>query len=127
MSKLRERLSKWFLNTAKKLDENTVNEEIIHPIFSTPAQIISYDQYHIDRLHAQHMISEFQMNMYQKNLNLNFDEMIGRKLSEAITDEIFNNYGCDVKKEQTIDGPDLSTIYSLDVYVCKPQKKETSK
>ena len=32
MSKLRKRLSKWFLDTAKKLDSDTVNDNCVIPI-----------------------------------------------------------------------------------------------
>ena len=44
MSKLRKRLSKWFLDTAKKLDSDTVNDNCVIPISSRNEPIIMYDQ-----------------------------------------------------------------------------------
>lgn len=127
MSKLRSRLSKWFLDTAKKLDESTVNDNcttIQLPSRNEP--FIVYDQYHVDKIHAQHQIANVTLDSYKQCVSINVDDVICRKLSEAIADEIFKNYAGDIKKTQMADSPwNESTLYSLDVYVCKPTKKET--
>ena len=125
MSKLRKRLSKWFLDTAKKLDENTVNENtIVFPTRNEP--FIVYDQYHVDKIHAQHQIANVTLDSYKKCAGINAEDMISRKLTDAIADEIFKNYAGDIKKTRMADSPwNESTLYSLDVYVCKPTKKET--
>jgi hypothetical protein len=127
MSKLRKRLSKWFLDTAKKLDEDTVNDNCTTiQLPSTNVPFIVYDQYHVDKIHAQHQIANATLDSYKQCVNINVDDVICRKLSEAIADEIFKNYAGDIKKTQMADSPwNESTLYSLDVYVCKPTKKET--
>ena len=126
MSKLRSRLSKWFLDTAKKLDENTVYDNCTIPIPSRNEPFILYDQYHVDKIHAQHQIANAMLDSYKQCVSMNVEDMICRKLSEAIGDEIFKNYAGDIKKTQMVDSPwNESTLYSLDVYVCKPTKKET--
>lgn len=124
MIKLRKKLSKWFLDTAKKLDEKTVmDNSFIIPPSSQP--IIMYDQYHIEKLHAQHQIANVTLDSYKQCANINVDDFIFRKLSDAIADEIFKNYAGDIKKTQMADSPwNESTLYSLDVYVCKPTRKE---
>ena len=126
MSKLRSRLSKWFLDTAKKLDENTVYDNCTIPIPSRNEPFIVYDQYHVDKIHAQHQIANATLDSYKQCVSMNVEDMICRKLSEAIGNEIFKNYAGESKKTQMIDSPwNESTLYSLDVYVCKPTKKET--
>jgi hypothetical protein len=126
MSKLRKKLSKWFLDTAKKLDESTVYDNCTIPIPSRNEPFIVYDQYHVDKIHAQHQIANVTLDSYKKCAGINAEDMICRKLIEAIADEIFKNYAGDIKKTQMADSPyNESTLYSLDVYVCKPTKKET--
>ena len=126
MSKLRKRLSKWFLDTAKKLDNETVNDYCTIPLPSRNEPFIVYDQYHVDKIHAQHQIANVTLDSYKKCAGINAEDMICRKLTEAIADEIFKNYAGDIKKVQMADSPwNESTLYSLDVYVCKPTKKET--
>ena len=126
MSKLRSRLSKWFLDTAKKLDESTVYDNCTIPIPSRNEPFIVYDQYHVDKIHAQHQIANAMLDSYKQCVSMNVEDMIYRKLSEAIGNEIFKNYAGEIKKTQMIDSPwNESTLYSLDVYVCKPTKKET--
>ena len=127
MSKLRKRLSKWFLDTAKKLDEDTVNDNCTTiQLPSTNVPFIVYDQYHVDKIHAQHQIANTTLDSYKQCVGMNVGDMICRKLTEAIADEIFKNYAGDIKKTQMADSPwNESTLYSLDVYVCKPTKKET--
>ena len=126
MSKLRKRLSKWFLDTAKKLDNETVNDYCTIPLPSRNEPFIVYDQYHVNKIHAQHQIANVTLDSYKKCAGINAEDMICRKLTEAIADEIFKNYAGDIKKVQMADSPwNESTLYSLDVYVCKPTKKET--
>lgn len=126
MSKLRSRLSKWFLDTAKKLDENTVYDNYTIPIPSRNEPFIVYDQYHVDKIHVQHQIANATLDSYKQYANINVDDVICRKLTEAIADEIIKNYAGDIKKTQMADSPwNESTLYSLDVYMCKPTKKET--
>lgn len=125
MSKLRSKLSKWFLDTAKKLDEKTVYDNCT--TIQLPSEnIIMYDQYHVDKIHAQHQIANATLDSYKQCVYMNVDDVICRKLTEAIADEIFKNYAGDIKKIQMANSPwNESTLYSLDVYVCKPTKKGT--
>ena len=127
MSNLRKRLSKWFLDTAKKLDKRTVYDNcttIQLPSRNEP--IIMYDQYHVDKIHAQYQIANTTLDSYKQCVSINVNDVIHRKLSEAIADEIFKNYAGDIKETQMADSPwNESTLYSLDVYMCKPTKKET--
>ena len=126
MSKLRSKLSKWFLDTAKKLDRDTVNDNCIIPIPSRNEPFIMYDQYHVNKIHAQHQIANVTLDSYKQCVGMNVGDMVCRKLTEAIADEIFKNYAGDIKKTQMADSLyNESTLYSLDVYVCKPTKKET--
>lgn len=127
MSKLRSKLSKWFLDTAKKLDERTVYDNCTTiQLPSMNENIIMYDQYHVDKIHAQHQIANVTLDSYKQCVGMNVGDMICRKLTDAIADEIIKNYAGDIKKTQMADSPyNESTLYSLDVYVCKPTKKET--
>ena len=123
MSKLRKRLSKWFLDTAKKLDSDTVYDNCTIPIPSRDVPIIMYDQYHVDKIHVQHQIANVTLDAYNKVIDT--DEMIKRRLTEAISDLIYKNYEDDIKKVQMADSPwNESTLYYLDLYVCKPQRKK---
>ena len=127
MNKLRKRLSKWFLDTAKKLDSNTVNDNctIPIPIPSRNEPIIMYDQYHVNKIHAQHQISNTMLDTYRRMEGYdNFiEERIPEILTRGIVEEIMKTYKSEIKKTQlaSMDG----LLYSLDVYVCKPQKKES--
>ena len=126
MNKLRKRLSKWFLNTAKKLDEKTVNDNCVIPIPSRNESIIMYDEYHIDKIHAQHMIGNEILDTYKHNIGLNVDEMIKHKLVDEISKMIYDSHKDEVKETLHTDSPyNPSTLFTLDVYVCKPQKKES--
>lgn len=125
MSKLREKLSKWFFDTAKKLDEKTVmdNSFVIPP---STQPIIMYDEYHIEKIHAQHMIGNATLDAYRHNVSLNVDEMIKHRLVDEISKMIYDSHKDDIKETSHADSPyNESTIFSLDVYVCKPQKKES--
>ena len=125
MNKLRKRLSKWFLDTAKKLDGNTVNDNCAIPIPSRNEPIIMYDQYHVNKIHAQHQISNTMLDTYRRMEGYdNFiEERIPEILTRGIVEEIMKTYKSEIKKTQlaSMDG----LLYSLDVYVCKPQKKES--
>ena len=125
MSKLRKRLSKWFLDTAKKLDSNIVNDNCTIPIPSMNEPIIMYDRNHVDRIHAQYQISDIMFDTYRKMEGYDgfFEERIPEILTRGIAEEIMKVYKDEIKKTQlaSMDG----LLYSLDVYVCKPQKKES--
>ena len=120
MNKFKKRLSKWFLDTAKKLDEKTVmNDSFTIPLSTQP--IIMYDEYHIDKIHAQHMIDNIILDAYKHNIRLNVEEMIKHKLVEEISKMIYDSHKDEVKETFYNE----STIFSLDICVCKPQKKES--
>ena len=125
MNKLRKRLSKWFLDTAKKLDSNIVNDNCTIPIPSMNEPIIMYDRNHVDRIHAQYQISDIMFDTYRKMEGYDgfFEERIPEILTKGIAEEIMKVHKDEIKKTQLIsmDAP----LYSLDVYVCKPQKKES--
>ena len=124
MNKLRKRLSKWFLDTAKKLDSNIVNDNCTIPIPSRNEPIIMYDRNHVDRIHAQYQISDIMFDTYRKMEGYDgfFEERIPEILTKGIAEEIMKVHKDEIKKTQLIsmDAP----LYSLDVYVCKPTKKE---
>ena len=121
MNKFKKRLSKWFLDTAKKLDEKTVNDNCVIPIPSRNESIIMYDEYHIDKIHAQHMIGNEILDTYKHNIGLNVDEMIKHKLVDEISKMIYDSHKDEVKETFYNE----STMFSLDICVCKPQKKES--
>ena len=125
MSKLRKRLSKWFLDTAKKLDSDTVNDNCVIPIPSRNEPIIMYDQYHVDKIHAQYQISDMMFDTYRKMEGYDgfFEERIPEILTSGIAEEIMKVYKDEIKTTQLASMDNL--LYSLDVYVCKPQKKES--
>ena len=127
MSKLKEKLSKWFLDMAKKLDENTVNDNCTTIQLPTSTQpIIMYDTYHVEKIHAQHMMSDATLDAYRHNLSFDVDDMIKRRLIDEISKVIYDSHKDDVKKTLLADSPyNPSTLFTLDVYVCKPQKKES--
>ena len=120
MNKLRKRLSKWFLDTAKKLDSNTVNDNS-----AIIQHITMYDHYHAYKIHAQYQISDMMFDTYRKMDGYDgfFEERIPEILTRGIAEEIMKVYKDEIKKTQLIsmDAP----LYYLDVYVCKPQKKES--
>lgn len=125
MSKLRKRLSKWFLDTAKKLDSNTVNDNCTIPIPSMNEPIIMYDKYHTYKISAQYQISKNMFDTYRRMEGYDgfIEERIPEILTRGIAEEIMKVYKDEIKKTQLIsmDAP----LYYLDVYVCKPQKKES--
>ena len=120
MSKLRKRLSKWFLDTAKKLDEKTVmNDSFTIPLSTQP--IIMYDEYHIDKIHVQHMIGNEILDTFRHDIRLNVEEMIKHKLVDEISKMIYDSHKDEVKETFYNE----STMFSLDICVCKLQKKES--
>ena len=125
MNKFKKRLSKWFIDTAKKLDSDTVNDNCVIPIPSRNEPIIMYDQYHVDKIHAQYQISNTMFDTYRKMDSYDgfIEERIPEILARGIAEEIMKAHKDEIKKTQLelIDGP----LYSLDVYVCRPQKKES--
>lgn len=126
MSKLRKRLSKWFLDTAKKLDEKTVNDNCVIPIPSRNEHIIMYDPYHVDTIHSQYMMSNEMLDRYRHNISLNFDEMIKHRLVDEISKMIYDSHKDEIKETLYTDSYfNDSTVFTLDIYVCKPQKKES--
>ena len=120
MNKLRKRLSKWFLDTAKKLDSNTVNDNS-----AIIQHITMYDHYHAYKIHAQYQISNIMLDTYRRMEGYdNFiEERIPEILTREIAEEIMKTYKSEIKKTQLASMDNL--LYSLDVYVCKPQKKES--
>ena len=119
MSKLRKRLSKWFLDTAKKLDSDTVNDNS-----AIIQHITMYDHYHAYKIHAQYQISNTMLDTYRRMEGYdNFiEERIPEILTREIAEEIMKTYKSEIKKTQLASMDNL--LYSLDVYVCKSQKKE---
>ena len=118
MNKLRKRLSKWFLDTAKKLDSNTVNDNS-----AIIQHITMYDHYHAYKIRAQYQISNTMLDTYRRMEGYdNFiEERIPEILTREIAEEIMKTYKSEIKKTQLASMDNL--LYSLDVYVCKPQKK----
>ena len=90
MNKLRKRLSKWFRDTAKKLDSDTVNDNCVIPIPSRNEPIIMYDQYHVDKIHAQYQISNTMFDTYRKMDGYDgfIEERIPEILARGIAEEI---------------------------------------
>lgn len=125
MSKLRKKLSKWFLDTAKKLDSDTVNDNCVIPIPSRNEPIIIYDHHNVDKIRAQYQISNTMLDIYSRMEGYDgfIEERIPEILTRGIAEEIMKVYKDEIKKTQLIsmDAP----LYYLDVYVCKPQKKES--
>ena len=125
MSKLRKRLSKWFLDTAKKLDSDTVNDNCVIPIPSRNEPIIMYDQYHAYKISAQYQISNTMLDVYRRMEGYDgfIEERIPEILTRGIAEEIMKVYKDEIKKTQLASMDNI--LYSLDIYVCKPQKKES--
>lgn len=120
MNKLRKRLSKWFLDTAKKLDSNTVNDNS-----AIIKHITMYDHYHAYKIRAQYQIPNTMFDAYRRMEGYdNFiEERIPEILTREIAEEIMKTYKSEIKKTQLASMDNI--LYSLDVYVYKPQKKES--
>ena len=122
MSKLSEKMAGWLLKLAKKTDNSTYYRELSYIPPVPPVELITYDQWNIDKIHAQHMISEEQLKYIP---DVNVDKMIAIRLAEGITDEIMKLHKDEIKKEEHTGTFGNQTLYSLDVYVCKARRKET--
>jgi hypothetical protein len=122
MSKLKTKLAKMFFNLAERMDKNFVEDKtIVMPgpsLIPLEQPIIMYDKYHVEKIHAQHMLSRDTL-MFSKNYNM--DEYVSTSIVRSISEELMKLYGDSIKTEDIPEG----RIYSLDVYVCKPTKKET--
>lgn len=123
MSKLRKKLSKLFLGWADKLDHETYRDEtMVIPLSGQPMNVIMYDRNHIDILHVQQQVSNYELQGL-KNCNFDVDTMIRRKLIDTMASELINRYKDSINKEDEENPYGESTIYSLDLYVCKPKEK----
>ena len=122
MSKLSEKVAGWLLNLAEKVDSKTVEDKCTYPSaqlhFLDQQPIIMYDKYHVEKIHAQHMLSRDTL-MFSKNYDM--DEYVRQSIVRGISEELMKLYGDNIKRDEEPTG----RIYSLDVYVCKPTKKET--
>ena len=125
MNKLKKRLSKWFLYTAKKLDSDTVNDNCVIPIPSRNEPIIIYDHYHAYKIRAQYQIPNTMLDRYRRMEGYDgfIEERIPEILTRGIAEEIMKVYKDEIKKTQLASMDNI--LYSLDIYVCKPQKKES--
>ena len=122
MSKLSEKMAGWLLKLAKKTDNSTYYRELSYIPPVPPMELISYDQWNVDKIHAQHMVSDEQLKYIP---DIDVDKMISIRLAEGITDEIMKLHKDDIKKEEHTGTFGNQTLYSLDVYVCKARRKET--
>jgi len=123
MSKLKSKMTKWLLGLADKLDHNTYRDEtMIIPLTGQPMNVTMYDQNHIEHLRVQHQISNYELRE-MRNFNY-MEDMIKRKLTEAMSYQITDMFKDSIKKEGGENPYGESTTYSLDVYVCKPHKKK---
>ena len=122
MSKLKTKLAKMFFNLAEKMDKKFVEDKTISmpgpSLIPLEQPIIMYDQYHIEKIHAQHMLSRDTL-LFSKNFNM--DEYVSNSIMRGVSEELMKLYGDRIKTEDIPEG----RIYSLDVYVCKPHKKES--
>lgn len=123
MSELKSKMTKWLLGLADKLDHNTYrNETMVIPLTGQPMNVTMYDQNHIEHLRVQQQISNYELREMQ---NFNYmEDMIKRKLIDTMAYQIVDIYKDSIKKEGGENPYGESTTYSLDVYVCKPQKKK---
>lgn len=123
MSKLRSKMTKWLLGLADKLDHNTYRDEtMIIPLTGQPMNVTMYDQNHIEHLRVQQQISNYELREMQ---NVNYlEDIIKRKLTEAMSYQITDMFKDSIKKDSGENPYGEATTYSLDVYVCKPQKKK---
>lgn len=123
MSKLRTKLSQWFLNTAKKLDNETVENEInLHQIQVPEMNITRYDKYHIDVIRGQYSASTRERMEASMFHNFDYEKEIYYRISQSIAEEIMKKYGDQIKIEHNFNMD--ADIYTLDLYVCKPQKEK---
>ena len=128
MNKLRQRLAKLLVDQAKKLDKKVIDDMIPKPIQPPPMPYIdynafnvTYDQYNVDRVRSQFMISGIQRDMMKNNPV--YKQEVPNMMMASVAQEILKKYKDEIKE---IDLDD-KTIYSLDIYVCKPNKSERIK
>jgi len=129
MSKLREKVAGLLLNLARKVDDKTVESKCTYPAaqlhFLDSPPIITYDKYHVEKIHAQYKMSDAVLNAHRHNFSYNIDDTIRRELIDEISKMIYDSHKDDVKETLQADSPyNPSTLFTLDVYICKPQKKE---
>ena len=110
------------MKLAKKTDSSTYYRELSYIPQVPPVELITYDRWNIDKIHAQHMISDEQVR-YAGDINI--DKLVSIRLAEGITDEIMKLHKDEIKKEEHTGTLGNQTLYSLDVYVCKARRKET--
>ena len=122
MSKLKTKLAKMFFNLAEKMDKNFVEDKtILMPgpsLIPLEQPIIMYDKYNVEKIHAQHMLSRDTL-LFSKNYDM--EKYVSESLARCLANELLKLYGDNIKKEEDYNG----RIYSLDMYVCKPTKKES--
>ena len=74
------------------------------------------------------MISDATLDTYRHNLDFDVDDTIRRRLIDEISKIIYDSHKDDVKETLHADSPyNPSTLFTLDVYVCQPQKKRVCK
>ena len=122
MSKLKERLSKWFLNIARRIDKDTFKSETTVLPQLPEQNFIVYDRFHTDKIRGQYSISSMEMKMRERYKDFNLENEIHYRIAQGIAEEIMKLYGDQINVEYKVDMD--TQVYSLDVYVCKPQKKE---
>ena len=114
-----------FFKLAKNMDSEFVKDQTtmpttqLHLLDRNP--IVMYDWKHVDKIHAQHQISN---TMFRRIGGYDgfIEERIPEILTKGIAEEIMKVHKDEIKKTclASMDG----LLYSLDVYVCKPTKKE---
>ena len=123
MSKLKEKLSKWFLDTAKKLDNQTVDNEttVVHQLPPQLMNITRYDRNHVDIVRGQYSASTRERMEASMFHNFDYEKEIYYRIAQGIAEEIMKNYGDQIKVEHRSDLD--ADVYSLEIFVCKPQKE----
>lgn len=72
------------------------------------------------------MIGNEVLDRYRHNISLNVDEMIKHRLVDEISKMIYDSHKDEIKETLYTDSYfNDSTVFTLDIYVCKPQKKES--
>lgn len=92
MNELRKRLSKWFLDTAKKLDKETVNSEMFIPPTLDMYPITVYDIHNVDKIRGQYSISSMEMKMMERYKDFNIENEIHYRIAQGIAEQIMKNY-----------------------------------
>ena len=118
MSKIRKKLAKFFFKLADKFDSETVSNELFLPLNEKTINVTMYDRNNIERIHAQQMVTNFELDTYHKMDGFqNFvEERTTESLFKGVLDEIIKNHKDSIVKSENLDG----IIYSIDLYICKP-------